>query len=109
MSQYWRVSFRSGVIASVVSKKISVQSPVECVMNSIGFAPSPAWKPSQSSLARGTRAARKTTGLKYRCIEKSGGRGQGLGISYGRQGSGDREQATDPWPLTPGPYSLFPV
>src|SRR5580692_4438636 len=77
MSQYWRVSFRSGVIASVVSRKISVQSPVECVMNSIGFAPSPAWKPSQSSLARGTRAARKTTGLKYRCIEKSGVRGSG--------------------------------
>ena len=28
ISQYWRVSFRSGVIESVIEQKVSVQSPV---------------------------------------------------------------------------------
>src|SRR5215472_17325983 len=66
MSQYWRESLRSGVIESVTSRKIRVQSPVECVMNSIGFAPSPPWNPSQTRLARGSSAARKRTNLTKR-------------------------------------------
>ena len=40
ISQYCRVSFRSGVTDSVISRKVSVQSPVECVMASMGLAPS---------------------------------------------------------------------
>ena len=41
MSQYWCVSFRSGVMESVISRNVSVQSPVLWVIFSMGFAPNP--------------------------------------------------------------------
>jgi len=41
ISQYWRVSLRRGVMERVMRRKVSVQSPVEWVMNSIGLAPRP--------------------------------------------------------------------
>ena len=41
MSWVGRVIRRSGVIESVVRTRISVQSPVECVMTSMGLAPRP--------------------------------------------------------------------
>ena len=41
ISQYWRVIRRRGVMESVVRTRISVQSPVEWVMTSMGLAPRP--------------------------------------------------------------------
>jgi hypothetical protein len=60
ISQYWRVIRRSGVIARVVRTRISVQSPVECVMTSMGLAPRPSCSAFQTSRPSGTSAARKT-------------------------------------------------
>ena len=39
ISQNCRVSWRSGVTDNVISRKVSVQSPVKCVMASMGLAP----------------------------------------------------------------------
>src|SRR5579864_7490967 len=66
MSQYCRVSFRTGVTDNVINKKVRVQSPVVCVIFSIGLAPSSAWKPCHTRLASGTRHAKKITGLSQR-------------------------------------------
>src|SRR3954464_7898360 len=71
-------SFRSGVIERVMSRKRSVQSPVTCVIFSIGFAPSPAPqvvisngarpKNPQRSQAKGISEARNTPTLAMRII-----------------------------------------
>src|SRR5580693_9851672 len=62
--------FRSGVIAKVIIRKRSVQSPVACVMNSMGFAPKsmlsgnparPLWNARHSNCPTGIRHARNTT------------------------------------------------
>src|SRR5438552_19195554 len=55
-----RSSLRSGVMASVITRKRRVQSPVQCVMNSIGFALRSCWYAFQPSTASGTRHSAKT-------------------------------------------------
>ena len=57
ISQYWRVSLRSGVMESVISRKVRVQSPVVWVIASMGFAPRPPWKAPRRArpAARGRR------------------------------------------------------
>src|ERR1700732_3298351 len=65
---------RSGVIDNVTHRPISAHVPVECVMNSTGFAPSSSWKPNQARCASGSRHARKIGGLSHRmfmCRERS--------------------------------------
>ena len=66
ISQYWRVSRRSGVMDSVARIKIRVQSPVEWVMTSMGFAPRPSWKPFHARRPSGISAAGKTTNFRMR-------------------------------------------
>src|SRR6267154_1152796 len=70
ISQYCFVSLRNGVIESVVRTRINVQSPVECVMTSMGLAPSPSWKNLQTRRSSGTSAARNMKTLRIRnCFE----------------------------------------
>src|SRR5262249_25457811 len=53
-------SFRSGVIASVMHRKRIVQSPVQCVTNSIGLAPRSPFSAFRASSRAGTRESPKT-------------------------------------------------
>src|SRR4029077_18824002 len=65
---------RNGVIDNVTQRPTSAHVPVECVMNSTGFAPSSSWKPNQTRCASGSRHARKIGGLSHRmfmCRERS--------------------------------------
>src|ERR1700747_558636 len=57
---WWRI-LRSGVIDSVMATKRSVQSPVACSRNCVGFEPNPPWNASQMSTPRGTVQIRNTT------------------------------------------------
>src|ERR1700733_15421296 len=66
ISQYWRGSRRSGGMDSVARIKIRVQSPVEWVMTSMGFAPRPSWKPFHARRPSGISAAGKTTNFRMR-------------------------------------------
>src|SRR5207302_8938130 len=68
ISQYWCVSLRTGVTDNVISKKVSVQSPAEWVMTSMGLAPSREWNPFHARRASGPRQAMKTAGLIQRSI-----------------------------------------
>src|ERR1019366_7827816 len=55
--------FRSGEMLSVMARNRSVQSPVACCRNWVGFAPQPSWNPSQTSKPSGPRQARNTATL----------------------------------------------
>ena len=63
MSQSWPVSLRNGVMASVTSRSLSVQSPVEWVMASMGLAPRFAVAAFQMSNASGARHTGKIASL----------------------------------------------
>ncbi len=54
------VNRRSGVTASVMHRNTSVHSPVERVMNSMGFAPSRSVSPKNTMRASGYHAATNT-------------------------------------------------
>jgi len=51
-------SWRAGVIASTITRNRMVQSPVKCVMNSMGFAPSWLCKAYHASASNGTGTTR---------------------------------------------------
>src|SRR5271169_6824581 len=55
-----RISLRNGVMDSVMATNRSVQSPVACSRNCVGFEPSPPVNASQISTPRGTRQKRNT-------------------------------------------------
>src|SRR5579862_9383583 len=57
----WRRIFRSGEMDRVMATNRSVQSPVACSRNCVGFEPSPPVNASQMSTPRGTRQIRNTT------------------------------------------------
>src|SRR5215467_2135551 len=97
-------SFRTGVTDRVMRRKRSVQSPVVCVIFSIGFAPKPAPhvvmskgvepKNPQSRQPRGASAATKTTTLIQRIMENPlPVRGDGFGTRDARAGSNTSETA----------------
>ena len=63
MAAFQPVSLRSGVIARVMQRKRSVQTPVSLVTSLSGFALRFPVSPAQISHANGPRLAMKTNGL----------------------------------------------
>src|ERR1700693_272606 len=57
----WPRIFRNGVMARVMATDRSVQSPVECSRNCVGFEPNPPVNASQISTPKGTRQIRNTS------------------------------------------------
>src|ERR1017187_5363574 len=57
---------RTGVTASVISRNRRVQSPVACVMYSIGFAPRSFRRNPAASSATGTRHKRNTSAFSHK-------------------------------------------
>src|SRR5271154_6951566 len=64
----WRRIVRSGVMDSVMATNRSVQSPVACSRNCVGFEPNPPVNASQTSTPSGTRQIRNTAAFVHLLI-----------------------------------------